>query len=86
MALALPHHVNVSTVVAGYDAVTGPELFQIEPSGESWVRVYAFFDVVIIQSSQGYHGVAFGKGKQAAQSELEKANVRLLWLSRSSQL
>lgn len=46
-------------LVAGYDAVDGPSLFAIEPSGVSW----------------GYYGYAAGKAKQAAQAELEKLKL-----------
>eukprot|EP00048_Salpingoeca_helianthica_P015104 m.225067 g.225067 ORF g.225067 m.225067 type:complete len:250 (+) comp16610_c0_seq1:2-751(+) len=46
-------------LVAGYDTVSGPSLYAIEPSGVSW----------------GYHGYAAGKAKQPAQAELEKLKL-----------
>jgi len=42
-----------------YDEEEGPELYMVEPSGTSY----------------GYYGCAIGKGKQAAQSELEKLKI-----------
>ena len=46
---------GITAIIAGMDA-RGPQLFMVEPSGQSW----------------GYKAAAAGKGKQTAVSELEK--------------
>jgi 20S proteasome subunit alpha 7 len=51
--------IGASVLLGGYDEVDGPQLYMIEPSGESW----------------GYYGCAVGKGKQAARSEIEKLKL-----------
>ena len=64
-------------MLGSYDASEGPLLFMVDPSGLSWVscsdchvRV-----CVILFLLQGYKGVAIGKAKQAAKTELEKLKV-----------
>jgi len=53
---------GITTLLAAHDHIEGPQLYQIEPSGESW----------------GYKACATGKGRQAAKSELEKLNFETL--------
>lgn len=48
-----------SALIGGYTKEEGPSLYMVEPSGVAW----------------GYYGCAAGKGKQPAQSELEKLKV-----------
>lgn len=52
---------GVSTIIGGCDS-KGPQLFMIEPNGQSW----------------GYRGAATGRGRQAARSELEKLDFDAL--------
>lgn len=51
--------IGASVMFGSYDEDEGPELYMVEPSGTSY----------------GYYGCAIGKGKQAAQSELEKLKI-----------
>lgn len=53
---------GITTLLAAYDFIDGPQLYQIDPSGESW----------------GYKACATGKGRQGAKSELEKLNLDTL--------
>jgi len=48
-----------SVFLSGYDKLDGPELYMIEPSG-----IY-----------YGYHGIAVGKAKQNAKTEIEKLKL-----------
>eukprot|EP00163_Fabomonas_tropica_P002633 TRINITY_DN1203_c0_g1_i2.p1 TRINITY_DN1203_c0_g1~~TRINITY_DN1203_c0_g1_i2.p1 ORF type:complete len:253 (-),score=76.71 TRINITY_DN1203_c0_g1_i2:85-843(-) len=50
---------GVSAIVGGYDEVNGPQLYLIDPSGLCY----------------GYYGIAIGKGKQAAKTEVEKLKL-----------
>jgi len=50
------------SVLLGVYDKRGPQLYMIEPSGVSY----------------GYYGVAIGKGKQAAKTEIEKLNLSTL--------
>eukprot|EP00162_Nutomonas_longa_P009825 comp19510_c0_seq1/m.37116 comp19510_c0_seq1/g.37116 ORF comp19510_c0_seq1/g.37116 comp19510_c0_seq1/m.37116 type:complete len:254 (+) comp19510_c0_seq1:47-808(+) len=50
---------GVSTVIAGYDDINGPQLYMTEPSGLTY----------------GYHGIALGKGALPAKTELQKLNL-----------
>ncbi|KAL9656431.1 hypothetical protein ABK040_005196 [Willaertia magna] len=50
---------GITSLLATYDHIDNYQLFQIEPSGESW----------------GYRACAVGKGRQAAKTELEKLNI-----------
>merc|ERR1712146_735813 len=45
-----------SVLLGAYDALEGPALYMVEPSGVSW----------------GYYGAALGKNKTAANAEIEK--------------
>nr|CAG4713160.1 unnamed protein product [Naegleria fowleri] len=56
---------GITTLLAAYDRIDGYQLYQIEPSGESW----------------GYRACATGKGRQAAKSELEKLNLDTLTIN-----
>ncbi|XP_054169067.1 proteasome subunit alpha type-3-like [Oppia nitens] len=49
-----------SVLMSSYDAIDGPQLYCLDPSGLSW----------------GYHGCAIGKAKQAAKTELEKLKLK----------
>lgn len=53
---------GITTLLAAHDHIDGPQLYQIDPSGESW----------------GYKACATGKGRQAAKAELEKLNIDTL--------
>lgn len=53
---------GASTIIGGVDAVRGPQLFVVEPSGMFW----------------GYHGCAVGKGKQFAKTEIEKLGLETM--------
>ncbi|WFD29288.1 proteasome endopeptidase complex [Malassezia sp. CBS 17886] len=53
---------GVATILGGVDAVRGPQLYMIEPSGVFW----------------GYNGCAIGKGKQFAKTEIEKLPLESL--------
>ncbi|XP_065919126.1 proteasome subunit alpha type-3-like [Dysidea avara] len=48
-----------SAMLGSHDQTDGPQLYMVDPSGLSW----------------GYKGVAIGKAKQAAKTELEKLKV-----------
>ncbi|OLL26669.1 putative proteasome subunit alpha type-7 [Neolecta irregularis DAH-3] len=52
---------GIGTIVAAVDE-DGPQLYAIEPSGESW----------------GYFGAAIGKGRRVAKTELEKLDLKNL--------
>lgn len=58
---------GTSTIVGGVDALRGPQLFVVEPSGVFW----------------GYHGCAIGKGKQFAKTEIEKLDLASLSLEQA---
>ena len=61
-------------MLGSYDATEGPLLFMVDPSGLSWVSCgdhYIGSNLVL----QGYKGVAIGKAKQSAKTELEKLKV-----------
>ena len=64
-------------MLGSYDAVEGPLLFMVDPSGMSWVSciVMILERFFISPVLQGYKGVAIGKAKQAAKTELEKLKV-----------
>jgi len=49
---------GATVMIANYDEVTGPQLYMIEPSGQSFK----------------YHACAVGKQRQGAKTELEKIN------------
>eukprot|EP01103_Thecamoeba_quadrilineata_P008181 TRINITY_DN1794_c0_g2_i1.p1 TRINITY_DN1794_c0_g2~~TRINITY_DN1794_c0_g2_i1.p1 ORF type:complete len:250 (-),score=41.79 TRINITY_DN1794_c0_g2_i1:50-799(-) len=52
---------GAAVLIGGFDK-SGPQLFKISPSGESW----------------GYFGCAAGKGKQLAKTEIEKLKLSQL--------
>nr|OQV22188.1 Proteasome subunit alpha type-3 [Hypsibius exemplaris] len=50
---------GINCLIGGYDAIHGPELYMLEPSGVSW----------------GYFGCTAGKAQQAAKTEIEKLKM-----------
>ena len=63
-------------MLGSYDATEGPLLYMVDPSGLSWVRCSDNVEDLILPSVlQGYKGVAIGKAKQSAKTELEKLKV-----------
>lgn len=75
-------------------------MYLIDPSGVSWVQYYFFvwggglrckslylkhdLPYSILIYSQGYHGCATGKAKQAAKTEIEKLKVRSMGIGTCS--
>ncbi|KAG9099423.1 hypothetical protein FRC06_005293 [Ceratobasidium sp. 370] len=71
---------GISAILASIDK-DGPSLYVVQPSGVYYVRrAYFFREVLGLNSDvpKGYNGAAVGKGRQLANTELEKLNLSQL--------
>lgn len=74
----LVFHFCYSVMLGSYDATEDPLLYMVDPSGLSWVSYCSDKlqnNPTLHSVLQGYKGVAIGKAKQAAKTELEKLKV-----------